>query len=402
MNLTENMIIDFGAKNQFTHHSPLIQKLSEIITDKGEILHVLLPIYADKNVFKNTKGKKEYLLSSTVFGPSFRELPFKYLFFRFIDIYLGKYPNSKHFRSFCRVILIRRPKRFIINIIKKHNSQIRIIFPTTDPLSVDLAKKLLKKYHSNLCFLFRIVGSESRGQIANGKELEELKLMSEIFPNSIRIGFETSGYRKLLMQLGFNKELLFWSPWPQLDNSTEMAFNNKNIIKIGFLGMAKKRKGFDLIPDICREILATGINFEISVQETIYPWPEYERTLLQLKTQFQSNCKILPASLTLTDLQNEIKKLDLLILPYDPYSYSINASGLLYHACDYNIPVATFDGVGFADEITNYHIGFLFSEIHELRQICKQIFSKNNDFNFNGYNLAREKATTLFIYGKVA
>jgi hypothetical protein len=105
--------------------------------------------------------------------------------------------------------------------------------------------------------------------------------------------------------------------------------------------------------------------------------------------------EFLSSNLELVELQDNITKCDLLILPYDSNSYSINASGVLYHACDSSVPVITAKRVGFAAEIENFNLGLTYDNLDEIAEIVKNIqFMK---FDFEYYNFERNKANDHFL-----
>jgi hypothetical protein len=105
--------------------------------------------------------------------------------------------------------------------------------------------------------------------------------------------------------------------------------------------------------------------------------------------------KFLSSNLDLIDLQKYINKSDLLILPYDTDSYSINASGVLYHACDSSVPVLTAKGVGFDSEISEFNLGLTYSTLEEIPKLVKKI--QLIQFDFDSYNMKRNQATSVFI-----
>ena len=163
---------------------------------------------------------------------------------------------------------------------------------------------------------------------------------------------------------------------------------------IGFLGAAKERKGFDLIPSILSNLPST-LSYKAIVQKANYSWKLYSETLKKL--QENPNVKLLSGSISLEVLLENISFCDVLILPYDKDSYSINASGLLYHACDFEIPVISFRGVGFSKEIENYNLGFLIDSIEELKNFDWSF--KNKKFGFSVYNELRQSRTINLLFG---
>jgi glycosyltransferase involved in cell wall biosynthesis len=390
-------VIDFGAKNKYTHHSPLIQRYSEIIWARNKNLFVLLPQYADKTAFYRTKGEIKYNLVSPVFGPSFNEMPLTFLIFRLTGFLIHNNKKGLYIKKWFRRILIRRARVFVLSTCMEPKKRANIIFPTTDPLSVELAESLIKIISPESQFIFRMVGGESRGLHSSHNELKVLKSLTIKYPSQIRIGYETDGYRDLLIRAGFEPEVLYWSPWPKIDY-TGKGISLPTKLRIGFLGTAKKRKGFDLIPQITAQLIKSKINFSLRIQTTDYKWDQYFKTIDDLKLNYNENCTFLEAVLSLEDLQKEIKNLDLILLPYDSESYAINASGLLYHACDYEVPVATFKGVGFASEIEKYNIGFVFQNLNEIPEICNMVVYEKNKYKFDSYNRQRELATNNFLF----
>jgi hypothetical protein len=126
-------------------------------------------------------------------------------------------------------------------------------------------------------FYFRIIGAESRGHLSSNSELESLLSLVKLYPKKIRIGIETIGYKLYLENLGFDSGCIFWSPWPCLNNFEKQKSENEQL-KIGFLGCAKQRKGFDNIPKILNDLKGNGVNFDTYIQEANYPWTEYENT----------------------------------------------------------------------------------------------------------------------------
>ncbi len=392
------IIIDSGAKLRHTHHSPLIQVYSRMIKEKADRLFVFLPRYADKRAFSNTAGEKKYILISNLYGPSLRENFFLFIIFKCLDFFIKNYNRSHIFKKYLRNFLVRKSANLIHELSQNQLDKLCIVFPTTETININLARILLTKYqHKNICFVFRIVGSESRGSLASGRELEELFELSRIKPAQIRIGYETDGYNLLLQKIGFKPEQLYWSPWPQLDSKPFSPREHDKLI-IGFLGTAKKRKGFDLIPGILGELERNKIDFEAIIQEAVFPWEQYHQTINDLESNFKSKVRMVSSELSLDELQDYIKECDVLILPYDAVSYAINASGLLYHGADYHVPILTFENVGFENEILENNIGYIFKDINEIPKLLLQIRNYPERLKFEQYNASRSKANMNILF----
>lgn len=393
------VLIDFCARYSFTHHTPLIKVYCDTIIASGSDLLVLLPRYAERTAFINTKGDKHYILTSSLFGPSFSQSPLWYLINRLVFKLNKDSQKDSRFKEMIRKAMLFKAIKFIKNF-EFNNKKICFVFPTADPLSIELTKQLSKiAKFKNSSFNFRIVGAESRGQLASKRELKDLVHLAQFYKLNIRLGYETPGFKDYLIKFGFHINQLFWSPWPKLDYS-ERNFTNSTEFKIGFLGNAKKRKGFDSIPQILDTLKQNKILFSAKIQLACFQWDTYLSTLEILKKNFAKSIEFVNCELGLSDLQNLIKSLDVLILPYDPDSYSINASGLLYHAADYGIPVLATRKVGFESEVHDYGIGYIFDDFQDIPQLLQETKKSNLDLNFVKYNLDRSMATNLFLFEK--
>ena len=248
---------------------------------------------------------------------------------------------------------------------------------------------------TNLIFYFRVVGSESRGILASNSELETLLTLVKLHPQKIRIGVETIGYSSYLKNLGFDSSCIFWSPWPSLGEFNKVKLREDKF-RIGFLGCAKQRKGFDNIPKILNDLKSEGLNFNVYVQEANFPCPGYEVKKQEIKSIMGDEFQFLSSNLSLAELQERINECDALILPYDANSYSINASGVMYHACDLSVPVLTASGVGFASEIIKFNLGRTYDKLEEIPKLVESLLS--NQFGFRSYNLERNQATHIFLF----
>ena len=391
------IIIDFNAKYSFQHNTPLIWVFSKILKNNSHTLYLLLPKKCDKFSFLHTDGIKKYILTSPVFGPTFMESPLDFLFFKFTNFIFRASGKNLYLKSKFRSYLVSRPLKFIKNLRTSNTGNIYIVFPSMDPLSVELVKNLVSSgFFKNIYIIYRVVETETRGSIASTQELQTICNLSQTYPGFFRLGVETQGFENLLLNLGFKKELIFWSPWPQFDYK-EIDISVSTPIRIGFLGTAKIRKGFDKLPEILRELKSLDIGLEVLIQQAVFSWPGYVDTVKNLESNYSEIIRFLPAKLSLRELQLNIQKTHLLILPYDSLSYRINASGLVYHAADYGIPVIAEKGVGFADEIIENKIGFIYENISEIPDLVSLCVNNRDRFDFELYNSKRQKANLDFL-----
>jgi len=385
------------------HNAIINRRFSEIINRNSYELFLLLPKYADRSSYTGLNGKKHFFLNSQMFGPSIKENPLLFCKFYFLNNYLFKIFTRESVQNLIKGYLRKKQTRqcmnYLLHLSKKRSDEIIIIFSSVDPLSVELTKNLLDRFSSRRFKIFlRICGLESRGILASKRELETLSILSMRYGDKIKVGYETKGWLDFLVQSNLDPKALHWSPWPTIDSKKNQK-QIQNRIVISFLGAAKQRKGFDLIPKILSELQDHGIKFKALIQSANFPWPEYIKTLAVIRDQFGNDCEILPAALSLKKLQSYIFKSDLLILPYDPLSYPIQASGLLYHAADYEIPVLSSGNIGFENEIKKYNIGDTFTKISEIPVLIKSLMIPDNNRRFDLYNHDRNEATDAFLFG---
>lgn len=384
----EFYIVDFTASNKYFHQYPLIISISNFLIKKGYIPKIFLPIIADRVDIEHASKSVNFILDSGY--SSFRYKPIRHLVRKILQITTnGRYSGSS-IKKFLRRKYVNPSLKYFPEI--KSCESIHVIFPTLDPLSLELAIQLSKSTKmENYFFYFRIIGIESRGILSSSYELDVLRKLVRKYPKNIRIGIETIGYRTYLENLGFDSSVIYWSPWPSLENFDKAKSKNKRFT-IGFLGCAKQRKGFDNIPNILNRLDDAGVDFDILIQEANFPWFEYDETknkVMNLGFEF------LPSDLDLANLQQYINKCDLMILPYDTDSYSINGSGVLYHACDSSVPTLTAAGVGFASEIADFNLGLTYKSLDEIPDLVKEI--QLMKFSFENYNLERNEATIQFL-----
>jgi len=384
----EFYIVDFTASRKYFHQYPLIMGISNFLIKKGYIPKILLPVVADRVEIEHASESVNFILDSG--HSSFRYKPLRHLIRRILLITTnGRYSGSSIKK------LLRR--KYISSSIKYFreidpNKSIHVIFPTLDPLSLELAVQLSKNTKmESYFFYFRIIGIESRGILSSNYELDTLLKLVKIYPKNIKIGIETVGYKFYLENLGFDSSIIFWSPWPCLENFDKNKSKNEKFT-IGFLGCAKRRKGFDNIPNILSSLKAEGVNFDILIQGANYPWLEYDETKKKI---MDFGFEFLPSDLDLADLQEYINSCDVMILPYDTNSYSKNGSGVFYHACDSSVPTLTATGVGFAVEIANFNLGLTYKSFDEIPDLVKKIQLMKFDFKY--YNLERNEATDQFL-----
>ena len=396
------VIVDFSASKVFTHHWKSVEDFSSFVNDHDLECYSIVPKYASRELFTKIQ-KVERIAVSTDFGPTLRERPLLFTLNKIVKLIVEKFGNKdqKNVFRFKKILL----KLYTANVMRRIVSlasqveKVELIIPSVEPLSVALVENILSnKMSKNVNLYLRLIGSHDRGLLSLGDEFERLNLLSIEYKSRVRFGYETFPYADYLHAVGIDRDITFWSPFPpsKLGEVQNIQLEpSRNVL--GFLGSAKERKGFELIPEILRKLESSGENFKLYVQQAVYPWESYMEALkLLTKSKF---VELLPAVLSEEELKSFVSRCDAVVLPYDAISYQNAASAILYHAADYRIPVIATKGTGFSFEIEKFTIGIVFEELNIFENIFHQIRNKSKFFqeNINLYNQEREVSNVSFL-----
>lgn len=390
------VILDFSASKVFTHHWKSIETFCNLLVGESYEFKVFIPKYADESLFTDRINVERKLIS-TDFGPTFSEAPILKVANELVKRYISKLPVAMKLkvRQLLLSIYTREIKRKIINLSTTHEKLI-VLVPSAEPLSLFLFLDLHNKDIPNLEWRLRLIGSQERGLLSGGNETDLLQYALNRNSKGVQVGYETFPYLEFLRRNGFNHKTLHWSPFP----SEEVKFSHepREILRLGFLGSAKERKGFESIPSIVDAIITQYSQIEFLVQEAAYPWKGYAEPHKYLSNT--NYVKLLPGELSDEELTSYISSCDLIVLPYDSDSYALAASAILYHAADLHVPVMCPEGVGFAEEIEKYNIGFVykdFSAYSDFPATLRKI-KEIKEINYIRYNQARDDKNRNFLF----
>lgn len=390
------VIVDFSASKKFTHHWKSIEAFGQLLRAQGCEVTLLVPIYSDQDLYKDFRNVKRILIS-TEYGPRKGTYWGIQVLIKLIKIAT----NSKIFRQLrlqrvfkqqALMVLTKFATRVIVRS-KNLSGELSVVLPTLDPLALRLMERTLE-VDSGIFWCVRAINLESRGTLGCGNETSRLLNIARKYPGQISIGYETFPYGRRLLQFGFEERTLFWSPFPP-SPPVEMAPPRR--FTVGFLGSAKKIKGFDSIPEILDSIGAQFDEYSCLVQESLFPWPSYRKTLEVLKRN--TKVLLLPNELTEAELEGFIRKCTVIVLPYDKSSYRESASAILYHAAENEIPVICTRGTGFSEEVVKYGVGAEFESITEIGVLCSQLMANPGHLknNFKDYNEERRISNLKFL-----
>ena len=81
----EFFLIDFCAKNSYTHHIYYINLYDEFFRRNNISYFTIVPRYLAKNSRINDRDNISYKLQSNIYGASFAENPFFFIYSKFIN-----------------------------------------------------------------------------------------------------------------------------------------------------------------------------------------------------------------------------------------------------------------------------------------------------------------------------
>lgn len=379
---TTYVIVDFQAKNQYTHHAHYVLAFSRFLEERKHKFICILPV---NSVLRKvlTPDQALFMLRSPLFGDDIKESPIWYLVSSSLEAIHRLIPLRfqglrDRYARLVRKFYVARPLHTLKQeAILNPNSKIVVLLPTCDPLGLELVSQLSSV--DQIRFVVRMVGGESRGFIRDSRWAKQCSSLQQAMQSRLQICFEVQPYGQFLTTSGIDGSFLAWLPVPPLltDKDPKTAKENDDFV-IGFMGMAKKRKGFDKIPSIIAELKRLNWKVRVLCQETLFPWESFEVEREAILAQRDENTEIqfLPANLAFDKLGDFISNCDYVFLPYDQ-SYEKNGSAMLYLATDRNVAVACPTHVGFAKEVERFHIGVVYGNLHDL--ITKLLQGKNNE-----------------------
>jgi len=374
------LIVDFNAGNSITHHLNYVLTYAKFINDEGFDVKLVLPKYTPLREIKSVNFDIRQVLAS-------RNYRFDRSYLIFLKIYkillklLGK--HRIRFESIIDSsrdnLYIKKAYNSIQKIVKEEDREFCLFFPTVDFMAIDYIEKFLSKDKSSdyIYLRFNAISEEVRSY--NSKSvLEILDSLLLLYPERIVIGCETKKVMEILRNRSKDYKYLFFAPPPAIKRG---SVENKDKI-FGFLGGAKKRKGFLEIPQIIMRIDAVTNDAKYLVQQSPFDWEGYKTTLDRLKKI--KTVKLLFDVLSNKDFFHSISQCSFIVAPYDGNSYGSGGSSIFYYAADFYVPTITYEDLPFSEEIIEFECGI--------------IINKNLDFDEKMFSkLSRQKLTNGLV-----
>ena len=367
MNTTLNptcLIVDFSAGNIITHHLNYVLTYGKFLKEHEYRVKMLLPKYTPTDQDLDEFDVYRVLLSRE-YRLDAPRISVRGIYCYFISRVgrLGKFVDYVVGRILTRIYLLIAVKE-LVKILHSEKSEYVIIFPSTDLMAIRFMSLLLKKKISIKSFFVRI-NAVNKNLIDENLKFNGLELLGKLLigNNSIHVGCETKSLIRLLQKKGDEYERTRWVPLP----STPRLRNDNKGNSIGFLGGAKRRKGFDEIPKWINKLERIITNPLFLIQTSPFPWPGYEKTIANLKEK--NNVEFVDSIIDNVELFEQISRCTYVVTPYDKSSYNLVGSSIFYYACDFLIPTISYDDLGFSDDIYEFQCGVLIRNLSDKIEI---------------------------------
>jgi len=388
------LIVDFSAGSIVTHHLNYVVTYAKFIENSGYTVKLVLPKYTpndkslnDFKVFRVLQSREYRINQSRI-----SILRIYHFFIKSNNVY-GKILEYMIGRITIKIYLLLAMKE-LIKIVRLETSECAIIFPSADLMAIRFMDMLLNKKINIKAFFVRI-NAVDKNLINKDLRLDGLMLLDRLLGSNkkIYIGCETKSLIRSLRKRGEIYNNVCWIPLP----SVSRIGSSKNRNVIGFLGGAKKRKGFDEIPQWIAKIKSVNPDALFIIQTSPFPWPGYEKTIKALN-QF-NNIELISPVINNEELFKQISRCSYMITPYNKESYTLVGSSIFYYASDFLIPTISYNDLGFSDDIFEYQCGILVENMSENFEV--DLFNhETREKLVNkliGYNGFRNSQNLLFL-----
>lgn len=384
------VIVDFNAGQTTTHHLNYVTTYANFLQSTGAIVKLILPKHLPFNISEMNSFDVRRVLKSRSYRIDRSRIGLDriYLFVLrrfnigeslFITFIEQKIEN--HF--------IKKAYRHIIDVLNENKNSV-LFFPSIDLMALRFLDYLFSREKIESNVFLRLNALENL--IPNNSNSNFLTRVLE-GNKKIILGVETSKISSYLRETGIYSGEIFWAPLPYIKRYPKPTAE----IIFGFLGGAKKRKGFDELPFWINTISQRVTNAKFLIQQSPYHWPGYQDTLKVLGEL--ENVVLLPEKLSNKDFFHYISLCDFNIAPYNQESYIWGGSSIFYYASDFLIPTLTYKHLPFSNEIIQFKCGLFLEDFRSglKATIFENISRTELEKGLINYNESRNKANKKFL-----
>jgi len=408
------LLVDFCLGERYTHHYDYLIRYQRFLQSNGaHPLSVFVPRSGRRMESQDMSSQWNYRLWSRRYV-NFHSLKLSeksvYVFVKMVERMAASSRNPqfkvKAERLIAKVLGVlsfRSVKKYLIDQLK--NSQVIIVCPTLDDMAVEMIRRIDRNFSqskSNLHYRLRILddgpGSNSDDSTADIRFLDFLRIKNV----DVKIGFEThSNLSRFLnkpdsypFDLHLVRPPIFLVP----KGLKGPSWNSCSNLTIGFLGMAKARKGFSRIPEIISEIANEFPESTFIVQGSSVNWDGYQEQKNAI-TSLSKSVKLLfiEGDLGYEELLRRVQDCSIIVLPYSAESYKYSGSAILFMAAEQQVPVIASPGTGFASDIVEYGLGGLCNKDWS-REVTRVLaLNPSNTWNLYADKIQKENFNFLFV-----
>ena len=182
---------------------------------------------------------------------------------------------------------------------------------------------------------------------------------------------------KLFIKNSISKKGIFKSNIPWSFHSRKSK--NKNHV-MGYVGDARKSRGFHLLPQIIRklEINRNSLSYLIQFSKVSDDLIETKKELYNLSKN-NKKIKILEKYCNYSDFTNLLKKIDIMPILHDSNEINTITSGTMYTCIPYEIPMVFPKGTVFMKKILKYKS---FEYAKDIKDFSEKILIISKNYNF--------------------
>ena len=403
---TRYVLIDFSCSKSFTHNWTYLLEFGNFISrrDTAASVEYWINRAADERLGSNAGAPVHPFLLSPIYGYSKSKNFRKWLIDRFFERGLNLLNRDIKLRLLRGLFLrmatnyyTQAPLRFL-KVRAKESEQLVLVFPSIDGLGLHFLERCLSEKIPISKIVIRTLQAETRGMFSVPNLSAFVENLILRWPGlDVRIGYEVERVGEKLRMSSKTNTRILWSPIPSSKEMISRKLQKSGPTKkIGFLGAARRLKGFEHLPRIIRETISSGSSFEFYVQLAAEEWEGY-REILNDILEIGAQITFLEGGCSDELLLKTISELDCLVLPYFVDEYKFAGSGLLFHAADFGVPVISMHGVGFDWDIKHFSVGVLCYSFKEISHQIRDLDDKDYKNSITKYNFTRNEITTKLL-----
>ena len=394
------ILIDASCSKFFTHNSSYIQSFAEILMKHSAVdsIETWIGESADSQTLSSFDSPVIPLLRSPIYSFTKKNLGY-YVRDKLINNLLKKFQIEdtilfkKHIANLIATFFYYQKPYKRIRRLQRKNSDFKLVLPSADGTSLRIVKYLIKRGMPINLLCVRTLNAENRGVLGVSDLSNFLNDLTKINPNLVvKIGWEIENNSKIIASLDNPNLHVCWAPIPPRIFNVGRHLGNP--IRVGFLGAARRNKGFDRIPEIIESLVKLDLTYVVQLSDNA--WEDYEKTLNKIK-ETKANIEFLDGTVSNEKLLQSIAMCDLLIMPYQSNQYKFAGSGILYQGADALVPTITFDNLGFSWDVKSFEIGATINKLDELPPLINSRNLVKWSANLIQYNEERLKASRKFL-----